>query len=84
MKKLGPLSYLTNGQNRKCHIDQLLPLQQQVEIPSCLDSQLVVVFSNQSDEDFFVPTVPALSTETQSQNDNPVHRNPPRARKHTD
>ena len=53
MKKLGPLSYLAqmNGQNHKRHSDQLLFLPQ-VEI------------SSSKNEDFFVPTVPALSTET--------------------
>ena len=72
VKKLGPPCYLVqiNGQNRKHYIDQLLLLPQQVEISS-----------SQDDEGFFVPIVPALSTETQSQNDDTARRNPPRARK---
>jgi len=76
VKKLGPLTYLVqiNGQEHKHHIDQLLPLSQ----------QNVEISSSQNNEDFFVPTLPAVSTESQWQNDNTVCCNPPRARKPPD
>jgi len=75
VKKLGSLTYLVqiNGQDHKYHIDQLLPFSQ----------QNFEISSSQNDKDFFVPTLPVVSTESQSQN-NTARCNPPRARKPPD
>jgi len=75
VKRLGPLSYLVQigGINCKRHVDQLMPLkQQQLKIPS-----------NQTEEDFFMPT-PSRTISPQPQNNKSIRQNPPRIRKPPD